>query len=63
VGDLWYTFDEPELYAVLGVRREDALPFRWVCDPPLDYHAKGPYPMEWPEATGDDELDPLGEDS
>jgi hypothetical protein len=53
VGDLWYWMDEPELYEAIGVSREDALPYTWLPDPPLDYHKKGPYPMQWPEISDD----------
>ena len=55
VGDLWYGFDEPELFAALGVSREEALPYTWLPDPPLDYYEKGPYPMQWPETSADTE--------
>ena len=52
-GDIWYHPDEPELYAALGVAREDALPYTWLPNPPLAYHKKGPYPMYGPEEAPD----------
>jgi hypothetical protein len=45
----WYSMDEPELYELLEISKEDALPYSWQPDIPLDYHKKGPYPMVWPE--------------
>ena len=45
----WYSIDEQELYDILVIKKEDALPYRWLPDIPLDYHDKGPYPMIWPE--------------
>jgi hypothetical protein len=45
----WYYFNEEELYDLLGVTREEALPYTWLPDRPLDYHIPGPYPMKWPE--------------
>ena len=45
----WYYTDDEELYEILGVKKEDAIPYKWITDVPLDYHKKGPYPMKWPE--------------
>lgn len=50
VGDLWYQFNEPELFPALRMLPEEALPYTWLPDPPLDYHESGPYPMQWPPA-------------
>jgi hypothetical protein len=47
--DVWYTMDEPELYKALRMKQKDALPYTWLPDVPLDYHVKGPYPMDWYE--------------
>ena len=44
----WYYMNEQQLYDVLGVTKEEVLPYRWLTDMPLDYHEKGPYPMKWP---------------
>ena len=45
----WYYTSEQELYDILGLKKEDALPYKWLPDIPLDYHDKGPYPMTWPD--------------
>jgi len=45
LGELWYGMDEPWLYERLGLTREEALPYTWLPDIPLDYHVAGPYPM------------------
>ena len=45
----WYKPDEPELYDALGINIDDALPYKWLPDIPLDYSNPGPYPMKWPE--------------
>lgn len=45
----WYYIDEDELFDILKIKKEDALPYMWLTDIPLDYHNKGPYPMIWPE--------------
>jgi hypothetical protein len=45
----WYYIDEEELYQITQISREEAFPYRWISDQPLDYHEKGPYPMKWPE--------------
>lgn len=45
----WYYTGEQELYDILGIKKEDALPYMWLPDIPLDYHDKGPYPMTWPD--------------
>ena len=47
--DVWYRMNEPELYKALRMKQKDALPFTWLPDVPLDYHVKGPYPMDWYE--------------
>jgi len=47
----WYYMNEPELYSLLEINQDDALPYTWLPDIPLDYHDKGPYPMEWPDKT------------
>ena len=46
IDGLWYQFDEPELYVKLGISQEDALPYTWLPDIPLQYSNKGPYPMK-----------------
>lgn len=43
----WYGVDEPCLYEQLGLTPDEALPFTWVPDIPLDYSVPGPYPMVW----------------
>jgi hypothetical protein len=52
VGDTWYQPNEPEFFAVLGISSEDAMPFTWLPDRPLDYREKGPYPMDWYASKG-----------
>jgi hypothetical protein len=47
LGNKWYGLDEPELFAALGLTREQALPYTWLPDIPLDYHKPGPYPMHF----------------
>lgn len=47
LNNLWYRWDEPELLAILNIKKEDAFPFTWAPDRPLDYHVKGPYPMNF----------------
>jgi len=37
--------DEDELYEILDVSKEEALPYTWLPDRPLDYYKQGPYPM------------------
>src|SRR6185436_2999748 len=44
----WYYMNEDALYDILGVTKEEALPYQWLPDIPLDFHNKGPYPMHWP---------------
>ncbi|UPT69341.1 MAG: hypothetical protein M0D53_08885 [Flavobacterium sp. JAD_PAG50586_2] len=44
----WYYIGEKELLEILNVKTEDIIPYKWLPDIPLDYHEKGPYPMEWP---------------
>ena len=46
VGDTWYRTDEPELFTALGISAEEAFPFTWLPDRPLEYEEKGPYPMD-----------------
>ncbi len=41
----WYYIKEDELYEILGVSKEDALPYTWLPDKPLNYFDQGPYPM------------------
>jgi len=43
----WYSIDEQELYIKLGVSKEEAIPYQWLPDRPLDYYKSGPYPMKW----------------
>ena len=43
----WYSMDEPELYDMLKITKEQAIPYKWIPDTPLDYHDKGPYAMKW----------------
>ena len=45
----WYNTDEQELYDILGMKKDEALPYTWLPDRPLDYHNQGPYPMKWPD--------------
>lgn len=45
----WYYIHEPELFSLLNVSEDEALPYSWLPDVELDYHDKGPYPMKWPE--------------
>lgn len=45
----WYSIDEQELYDILGLTKDEALPYTWLPDRPLDYHNQGPYPMKWPD--------------
>lgn len=47
----WYTMKEDELYEILGVSKEDALPYTWLPDKPLNYSDQGPYPMNWYETN------------
>lgn len=47
VGDAWYQFGEPALWQVLGITREEAEPYTWSPDVPLDQHEPGPYPGNW----------------
>lgn len=46
--DGYYRWDEPELLVVLGLTSDQAFPFQWCPDVPLDYRDPGPYPMVWP---------------
>ena len=46
LGDAWYGMHEPELFAALGLSAEEALPYTWLPDRPLDYPIQGPYPMD-----------------
>ena len=39
----WYFTHEQEFYDMIGVKKENALPFKWLPDIPLDYEDKGPY--------------------
>ena len=43
----WYYMDELELYEILGLTMDEALPYKWLTDRPLDYFKNGPYPMKW----------------
>lgn len=43
----WYSIDEQELYTKLNISQEEALPYQWLPDRPLDYYKSGPYPMKW----------------
>jgi hypothetical protein len=45
----WYAMEEEELFELIGVIKEDAMPYVWVPDMPLDYFDPGPYPMNWPD--------------
>ncbi len=47
----WYSMKEDELYEILGVSKEDALPYTWLPDKPLNYSIQGPYPMNWYETN------------
>ncbi|RZK51825.1 MAG: hypothetical protein EOO91_20345 [Pedobacter sp.] len=46
--DAWYAMSEDELYEILGVSKENALPYQWLPDRELEYSKKGPYPMYYP---------------
>jgi len=46
----WYYIHEDELFEILGVAKEDALPYTWLPDKPIDYSDQGPYPMNFYEA-------------
>ena len=46
----WYYIHEPELLDILKVTPEEAFPYTWLADRPLDYHQAGPYPMNWLES-------------
>jgi hypothetical protein len=46
VGDTWYRTNEPELFTILGISPEEALPYTWLPERPLDYEEKGPYPID-----------------
>ena len=41
----WYYMDEQELWDMLGMTREEAIPYMWLPDRPLDYDEEGPYQM------------------
>lgn len=41
----WYYINEQELFDVLGITQNEAFPYLWLPDKPLEYHKKGPYPM------------------
>ena len=43
----WYRMHEPELYNALGIPKDQALPYYWRPDRPLDCEKKGPYRMDW----------------
>ncbi len=45
----WFYMKEDELYEILGFTKDEALPYTWLPDRPLDYHNQGPYPMKWPQ--------------
>jgi len=47
LGDSWYKPSEPEFLVNLGISAEEAFPYTWLSDIPLDYHVPGPYPMDW----------------
>jgi hypothetical protein len=49
VDEVWYRWDESELLEKLGLSSQEAFPFFWITDRPLDYHVQGPYPMCWPD--------------
>lgn len=46
-GDCYWQAQDPELHSAMGVSTEDALPFTWLPDPPLDYSNAGPYPQSF----------------
>jgi hypothetical protein len=43
VDDYWYHLDEPELLEKFKITSDEAFPFKWVPDIPLDYYKKSPY--------------------
>ena len=47
IGDSWYKPGEAEFLSVLGISADEAFPYTWLPDIPLDYRESGPYPMDW----------------
>lgn len=47
----WYYMKEDELFEILGVSKEGALPYTWLPDKPLNHSEQGPYPMNWHETN------------
>jgi hypothetical protein len=47
IEDTWYRPDEPEFLEKLGITSDEAFPYTWMPDRPLNYHIPGPYPMDW----------------
>lgn len=45
IDKLWFKWDEPEFLEKLNLKKEEAFPFTWTPDRPLDYHEQGSYPM------------------
>jgi hypothetical protein len=44
---LWYHWYEEELLQALQMSKDEAIPFTWLPDRPLDYSKQGPYPMRF----------------
>jgi hypothetical protein len=49
INEVWYGWDEPELLEKLGLKEEEAFPFYYQTDRPIDYQNNGPFPMCWPD--------------
>lgn len=45
IDGIMYYMNGEELYEKLNISKEDAIPYQWLPDVPLDYHKTGPYPM------------------
>jgi hypothetical protein len=45
--ETWYSIDDEELWKLLGISKDEGLPYKWLPDRPLDYYDLGPYPMKW----------------
>lgn len=45
--EIWYSLDEPELLRKLGISSsDDAFPFKWSTDIPIDFSNVGSYQMK-----------------
>ena len=43
----WYSLDEQGLFEIFEIKKEDALPYKWLPDKPLNYYKQGPYAMNF----------------